>query len=98
MPLTCRSTIIGDAIARVLEFCGHNVERVNHVGDWGTQFGMLIAHLKDVTPDCCATRVPAVEELSVLYKVSACLHDAWLLCACLHDAWLLCACLHDAGE
>ncbi len=80
MPLTRRSTIIGDAIARVLEFCGHNVERVNHVGDWGTQFGMLIAHLKDVTPDCCATRVPAVEELSVLYKVTA-----WLaaLCVCM---------------
>ena len=43
-----RSTIIGDAIARILEFCGHNVQRLNHVGDWGTQFGMLIAHLKDL--------------------------------------------------
>jgi arginyl-tRNA synthetase len=43
-----RSTIIGDAIARVLEFCGHTVHRINHVGDWGTQFGMLIAHLKDL--------------------------------------------------
>lgn len=38
-----RSTIIGDALARTLEFCGHNVIRQNHVGDWGTQFGMLIA-------------------------------------------------------
>jgi arginyl-tRNA synthetase len=41
-----RSTIIGDALCRVLEFCGHDVHRVNHVGDWGTQFGMLISHLQ----------------------------------------------------
>ncbi|WP_428938836.1 arginine--tRNA ligase [Fontivita pretiosa] len=40
-----RSTIIGDAISRVLEFQGHNVIRQNHIGDWGTQFGMLIAYL-----------------------------------------------------
>jgi arginyl-tRNA synthetase len=40
-----RSSIIGDAIARVLKFQGHNVIRQNHVGDWGTQFGMLIAHM-----------------------------------------------------
>ena len=46
-----RSTIIGDAIARVLEFQGHDVLRLNHVGDWGTQFGMLIAYLRDVYPD-----------------------------------------------
>lgn len=43
-----RSTIIGDASVRTLEFLGHNVIRANHVGDWGTQFGMLIAHLEDV--------------------------------------------------
>lgn len=43
-----RSTIIGDAIARVLEHLGHEVIRQNHVGDWGTQFGMLIAHLKEL--------------------------------------------------
>ncbi len=41
-----RSTIIGDAIARILEFCGDKVIRQNHVGDWGTQFGMLIAELE----------------------------------------------------
>ncbi|MBE9608798.1 arginine--tRNA ligase [Chitinilyticum piscinae] len=40
-----RSTIIGDAIARVLAFVGHDVTRCNHVGDWGTQFGMLVAYL-----------------------------------------------------
>jgi len=40
-----RSTIIGDCICRVLEFLGHKVIRQNHIGDWGTQFGMLIAYL-----------------------------------------------------
>ena len=46
-----RSTIIGDCLARVLEFRGHPVLRLNHVGDWGTQFGMLITHLKQVAPE-----------------------------------------------
>ncbi len=45
-----RSTIIGDSIARVLEFVGHDVLRLNHVGDWGTQFGMLITHLREACP------------------------------------------------
>lgn len=45
-----RSTIIGDSLARVLEFMGHDVLRLNHVGDWGTQFGMLITHLTEVCP------------------------------------------------
>ncbi|MEZ5537334.1 MAG: arginine--tRNA ligase [Thiolinea sp.] len=43
-----RSTIIGDAVVRVLEFQGHKVIRQNHVGDWGTQFGMLLAHMADL--------------------------------------------------
>ena len=42
-----RSTIIGDAVSRTLEFLGHNIVRQNHMGDWGTQFGMLIAELED---------------------------------------------------
>lgn len=41
-----RSTIIGDALARVLDYQGHNIIRQNHMGDWGTQFGMLIAELE----------------------------------------------------
>ncbi len=45
-----RSTIIGDCIARILEFQGHRVLRLNHVGDWGTQFGMLITYLKETYP------------------------------------------------
>jgi arginyl-tRNA synthetase len=43
-----RSTLIGDALARVLGFVGHTVLRENHIGDWGTPFGMLIEHLLDV--------------------------------------------------
>ena len=43
-----RSTIIGDSIARVLEFRGYQVIRQNHMGDWGTQFGMLIAELESI--------------------------------------------------
>jgi len=43
-----RTTVVGDAIARVLDFAGHHVIRDNHVGDWGTPFGMLIEHLLDV--------------------------------------------------
>jgi len=50
-----RSTIIGDAIGRTLEFQGHDVLRINHIGDWGTQFGMLIAYLREVHPEALTT-------------------------------------------
>ena len=46
-----RSTVIGDCVARVLEFMGHTVHRENHVGDWGTQFGMLVSFLLRTKPD-----------------------------------------------
>lgn len=46
-----RSTIIGDCLARLFEFLGHDVLRLNHIGDWGTAFGMLIAYLKEEAPD-----------------------------------------------
>ena len=45
-----RSTIIGDTLSNMLEFGGHEVVRLNHVGDWGTQFGMLVEHLRDEYP------------------------------------------------
>jgi arginyl-tRNA synthetase len=45
-----RSTIIGEALARTFSFLGHHVLKINHVGDWGTQFGMLIAELKEQYP------------------------------------------------
>ena len=46
-----RSTILGESICRILEFIGNKVERINHVGDWGTQFGMLIAYLESINPN-----------------------------------------------
>ena len=46
-----RSTIIGESVCRILEFVGADVKRVNHVGDWGTQFGMLITFLKESFPN-----------------------------------------------
>ena len=64
-----RSTIIGDSCARVLEFLGHDVLRVNHLGDWGTQFGMLIAELNDEFPDFL-DNPPNIEDLVVFYKRS----------------------------
>jgi arginyl-tRNA synthetase len=64
-----RSTILGDSIARILEFQGHDVLRLNHVGDWGTQFGMLITYLKEVAPEALTT-ADAVDlgDLVVFYK------------------------------
>src|SRR5690554_1139907 len=55
-----RSTIIGDAVARVLEFLGHDVIRQNHVGDWGTQFGMLLAYLLE-NPSATETQLSDLE-------------------------------------
>lgn len=46
-----RSTIIGESIARLFEYLGHDVLRLNHIGDWGTQFGMLIAFIKKFHPE-----------------------------------------------
>lgn len=46
-----RSTIIGDSLARLFEFLGHDVVRHNHIGDWGTAFGMLIAYMKEEVPE-----------------------------------------------
>lgn len=43
-----RSTIIGESLARIMEWCGSRVQRINHIGDWGTQFGMLIAYIKRI--------------------------------------------------
>lgn len=64
-----RSTIIGDAVCRILEFVGHDVRRVNHVGDWGTQFGMLISYLQDAYPNIL-TEPPNISDLTVIYKAS----------------------------
>lgn len=61
-----RSTIIGDALAHLFEFLGHDVIRLNHVGDWGTAFGMLIVYMQDEVPDVLEgkteTGLPALME------------------------------------
>ncbi|XP_054929337.1 arginine--tRNA ligase, cytoplasmic [Dermacentor andersoni] len=64
-----RSTIIGESLSRLLEFAGHDVLRLNHVGDWGTQFGMLIAHLQDRFPDYLV-HSPPIGDLQAFYKES----------------------------
>ncbi|CAA6817849.1 MAG: Arginyl-tRNA synthetase (EC [uncultured Thiotrichaceae bacterium] len=56
-----RSTIIGDATARILDFQGHKVIRQNHVGDWGTQFGMLIAHMVSQNNDDLTLKLSDLE-------------------------------------
>ena len=54
-----RTTVVGDALARTLEHLGHRVVRQNHIGDWGTPFGMLIEHLLDVGEDSAEARLLA---------------------------------------
>jgi len=70
-----RSTIIGDSVCRLLEFLGHDVVRLNHIGDWGTQFGMLIAHLQDEFPNF-VTESPPISDLMAFYKQSKARFDA----------------------
>jgi arginyl-tRNA synthetase len=62
-----RSTIIGDALARLLAFQGHTVIRQNHVGDWGTQFGMLIAELEERLGENREAGM-ALKDLEVFYQ------------------------------
>ncbi|MBU0656266.1 MAG: arginine--tRNA ligase [Gammaproteobacteria bacterium] len=65
-----RSTIIGDAVVRVLEFQGHKVIRQNHVGDWGTQFGMLIAHMVSIAEQSGGVGgvAPQLADLEAFYR------------------------------
>ncbi|KFZ30684.1 arginyl-tRNA synthetase [Pseudidiomarina salinarum] len=62
-----RSAIIGDAVVRVLGVLGHKVVRQNHVGDWGTQFGMLLAHMEELDADDIAMEL---SNLETFYKAS----------------------------
>ena len=62
-----RSTIIGDAVARILESLGHNVIRQNHMGDWGTQFGMLIAELEQQLSTGEQAEL-ALDDLEIFYQ------------------------------
>jgi len=64
-----RSTIIGDTLCKTLEFCGAEVVRLNHIGDWGTQFGMLIQHMAELRPEgLAASRDEDVADLQQLYR------------------------------
>ncbi|XRQ05639.1 arginine--tRNA ligase [Actinomadura welshii] len=65
-----RTTIVGDAIARILTFLGHDVVRDNHVGDWGTPFGMLIEHLLDLGEDAAARGDSSVSDLTAFYQAA----------------------------
>jgi len=69
-----RSTIIGDAVVRTLEFLGHKVIRANHIGDWGTQFGMLIANLERVQQQSDSVSME-LADLEAFYRESKKLYD-----------------------
>ncbi|MEU4427272.1 arginine--tRNA ligase [Actinoplanes sp. NPDC024001] len=67
-----RSTIIGDALARILGWLGHDVHRVNHLGDWGTPFGMLIEHLTETG----AAGEHSLGDLTAFYRAARARFDA----------------------
>lgn len=69
-----RSTVIGDAICRTLRFAGHRVTSDNHIGDWGTQFGMIIYGYRHLRDDSAFAEHP-VAELARLYKLVNTLSD-----------------------
>jgi arginyl-tRNA synthetase len=69
-----RSTIIGDALVRILEHLGGTVTRQNHIGDWGTQFGMLIQHL--VEHPAPVPETPTITRLATLYRTARAAFDA----------------------
>ncbi len=72
-----RSTVIGDALARLLAWRGHSLVRQNHIGDWGTPFGMLLEHLVDVTGEAGGGSDEAsVGELGAFYKAARAKFDA----------------------
>ena len=64
-----RSTVIGDAVVRLLEWLGHDVRRFNHLGDWGTPFGMLIEHLLDIG-EAEAAQELSVGDLTTFYQAA----------------------------
>lgn len=72
-----RSTIIGDSLARLFEFLGHDVLRLNHIGDWGTSFGMLVAYIKAEHPGLMTGKEKAtLTELNAMYKAAKKRFDA----------------------
>lgn len=63
-----RSMVIGEAIQRMLRFCGANIVRDNHIGDWGTQFGIIIMGIKEFGYDLNASHEDPLEDLEEIYK------------------------------
>lgn len=64
-----RTTVVGDAVVRILEHLGHTVVRANHLGDWGTQFGMLIEHLLDVGEQAAREQLSA-GDINAFYQAA----------------------------
>jgi arginyl-tRNA synthetase len=64
-----RTTIVGDAVVRVLEYLGDTVIRANHIGDWGTQFGMLLEHLLEVGEEAANAQL-AAGEINAFYQAA----------------------------
>lgn len=74
-----RSTVIGDSLARIFEYMGNNVIRQNHVGDWGTQFGMLIAYMQEKNADTSINQLEqnfAIVDLEQFYREAKIKFDA----------------------
>ncbi len=70
-----RSTIIGDALVRMLGFAGHHLIRENHIGDWGRPFGMLIEHMLDIGEEAAAEAV-SIGDLDGFYKAATAKFEA----------------------
>ncbi len=72
-----RPAVIGDCLARILEFLGHDVLRISHIGDWGTPFGMLIAYLREAYPQALTTTENLnLGDLSSFYRAAKTQFDA----------------------
>ena len=70
-----RTTVVGDAFVRVAEHLGHKLVRANHIGDWGTQFGLLLEHLKDVGEQAAYAQL-AAGEINEFYQAAKASFDA----------------------
>jgi arginyl-tRNA synthetase len=64
-----RTTVVGDSVVRVLEYLGNKVIKANHIGDWGTQFGMLLEHLQDVGEEAANAQL-AAGDINAFYQAA----------------------------
>lgn len=85
-----RSTILGDSLARIAEYIGHRVIRDNHIGDWGTQFGMLLLGWKSILDQAALEQDPLLEMERIYKTISArCREDSAVLEQARHELVLL---------